>query len=626
MKKIKILFIQLPLIDHAYGYINGNIEYAPAVISSYIQKNFPEIICRTLPSVISNFCCDELIIKYSVAEKPDIICFTSYLWNIERNLRLSLMLKEKLKSVKIFLGGPEISFGSIALSSHNPQVDLFISGEGEWFFNLYLSEKKIKYTESSGNIVAIQPASELVSAEQITEPVSSNMLNTFIDGSVFIEMTRGCPYRCSYCFYSKNFSKIRELPFSILTDIIRNRKEIKEIYILSPTFNKTKDFISNLKNLKKLKHGVRLHTEMRTEGITAETAKLMFDAGFRSLEVGVQSLNINAIESIGRRSNPEKELAGIKNLADAGIELKVGIIPGLPGDDPENFTKTIDTLCDRGLGEFIELYPLMILPGTAVRDRAVADNIQFQNNPPYYFTEGWNFNFDDIKHFSKYIETKTGLSTENFYLPDFTVSENPLFTRGLSLTDQDLHDIKNTITAEVHTSVTDLHVTVTDSGTFYTELEKFIETADQNRLYNIILYSDSVFDNNRILEMLKIHETDNLYRRQNIFNSFTEGSLFHFFHLTETMHKYFKALDSYHCVTPVLSVNRITKDDLLINNFNDIPLLIEDGIYPEIKNFLMENYNENPEYVAFKNEDEMQQFYEDIGQEMIRYPFSFWVK
>lgn len=623
---MKILFIQLPLTDHSYGYINGNIEYAPAVISSFIKKNFPDILCHTLPSVITNFCCDELIIKYSVAEEPDIICFTSYLWNIERNLRLSLMLKEKLKSVKIFLGGPEISHGSIAISSHNPQVDLFISGEGEWFFNLYLSGKNIEYTEVSGNRVAVQPSSELVSAEDIVEPVSSNMLNTFIDGSVFIEMTRGCPYRCSYCFYSKNFSKIRELPFHILTDIIKNRKEIKEIYILSPTFNKTKDFISNLKELKKLKHGVRLHTEMRTEGITAETAKLMYDAGFRSLEVGVQSLNINAIESIGRKSNPEKELSGIKNLADAGIELKIGIIPGLPGDDPENFTKTVDTLYDRELGEFIELYPLMILPGTAVRDRAEADGIQFQKKPPYYFIEGWNFSFDDIKHFSSYIETKTGLSTENFYLPDFTVSENPLFTRGLSLIDKSLPEINTKIHYRVDTLVVDLHLTVNNMDGFYSGLEKFIKTADKNRLYNIILYSDSVFDNDRILKILKSCETDSLYRRQNIFNSFTEGSLFHFSHLTETMHKYFKALDSYHCVTPVLTVNRTTKDDLLINNFNDIPLLIEDGIYPEIKKFLMENYNENPQYVAFKNENEMQQFFEDIGQEIIRYPYGFGVK
>jgi len=620
---MNILFIQLPLTDHGYGYINGNIEYAPAVISSFIKKNYPYVKCHTLPSVLSNFCCNDVIIRYVISESPDIICFTSYLWNIERNLNMALDIKEKLKTVKIFFGGPEISHGSIALSNHHSQVDIFVSGEGEWFLNLFLSGKSIGYTECSGNRLVVQPPSELISAEQIVEPVSSNMLNTFIDGSVFIEMTRGCPYRCSYCFYSKNFSRVRELPFSILTDTIRKRKEIREIYILSPTFNGSKNFISNLTELKKMKHDVRLHTEIRTEGITAETAKLMYDAGFRSLEVGIQSLNINAIKSIGRRSNPEKELSGIRNLADAGIELKIGIIPGLPGDDPENFMKTIDTLCDRGLGEFIELYPLMILPGTAVRDKAETDNVRFQEKPPYYFIEGWNFRFEDIKKFSSYIESKTGLSSEIFYLPDFTTSENPFFTKGLVLTEYSLPQINAEIHNIVHTLVVDLHITINDINSFYGSLEKFIEEADKNRLYNIILYSDSLIDNDRILEILKANETDSLYRRQNVFNSYIEGSLFHFFHFTETMPKYFKALDSYIYVTPVLAVNKTTMDDLTINNFNDIPLLVEDGIYPEIKEFLIANYNDNPEYVAFKNEDEMQQFFEDIGAGMIRYPYGF---
>ena len=91
------------------------------------------------------------------------------------------------------------------------------------------------------------------------------------------------------------------------------------------------------------------------------------------------------------------------------------------------------------------------------------------------------------------------------------------------------------------------------------------------------------------------------------------------------MIKYFKALKTCDLVTPVLRVNRATKDDLIINNFNDIPLVIENGMYEEVREFLAANYNENPEYVAFKSEDEMQQFYEDIGVDMIRYPYGFGV-
>ncbi|PKL18402.1 MAG: hypothetical protein CVV49_05950 [Spirochaetae bacterium HGW-Spirochaetae-5] len=623
---MKILFIQLPLIDHSYGYVNGNIDYASAVISSYIKKNFNDVICRTLPSVLSNFCSDEMITKYAVSESPDVICFTSYLWNVERNLRLSGMIRDSLDSVLILFGGPEISEGSIALSSHHPEVDIFISGEGEWFFESFLSGRDIRYINVENNSVAVQSGQELVSEENIVEPLSANRLNTLVDGSVFIELTRGCPYKCSYCFYSKNQQKVRELPFTILTDVIKNRKEIKEIYILSPTFDRSKDFISNLKTLKSMNHQVNLHTEIRTDRITPEIAELMYDAGFRSLEVGLQSMNKKALGSVQRDTDPEKELDGIENLAEAGIDLKIGIIPGLPGDDLKSFIKTIDVLCDRGFGDFIELYPLMILPGTAIREKSEKDKISFQNKPPYYFIEGWNFKAENIKQLSLHMEKKTGMSAKVFYLPDFTNPSDSLFTRGLVFNSDTSTWPVNKISSEVDTIVTDLHITVNDAESFYSQLNQFIEGADQGRLYNIVLYTGDLLDDASIIKIVKDYEKDNFYRRLNVFNSFSEGAIFHFFHITESMTKYLDTVKKYSFINPVLKVNNSTLNEILKNDFNDIPLLIENGMYPEIKEFLLSAYNENPEYVAFKNENEMEAFYNDLGLDAVKFPFNFGLK
>jgi len=622
---MKILFIQLPLIDHQYGYVNGNIDYAPAVISSYIKKNFSDVICITLPSVISNFCADDVIIKYIVAESPDIICFSSYLWNIERNLRLSKILRVKLDSVLILFGGPEISEGSIALSEHFQDVDIFISGEGEWFFELFLSGQDINYIEVEENSVAIQRSNELIPIENVIEPLSANRLNTLIDGSVFIEMTRGCPYKCSYCFYSKNQNKIRELPFSTLTDVIKKRTEIKEIYILSPTFDRSKDFVSNLKTLKNLHHNVKLHTEIRTDRITPEIADLMFDAGFHSLEVGLQSMNKKALGNIFRESDPEKELRGMENLVDAGIDLKIGIIPGLPGDDEKSFKKTVDVLCDSGLGDFIELYPLMILPGTAIREKALKDGVKFQQKPPYYFLEGWNFKTGQVKRISSYIEEKSGMTPVVFYLPDFSENENPLFTRGVMFDDNEPWPTDK-ISDFVDTVVTDLHIKIHGTDNFYKEIKSLFRNADDSRLYNIVLYCDSMLDDMLIMNSAKESETDNLYRRQNAFNTFAEGSIFHIYQVIDNIDMYMKAAGSYNFITPVIKLTENNSEQIIKNNFNDIPMLVGDGIYELVKDFLISSYKENPEYIAFKKENDMQDFYSEIGLEAIRFPYSLGLK
>ncbi|HOP61747.1 MAG TPA: B12-binding domain-containing radical SAM protein [Spirochaetota bacterium] len=623
---MKILFIQLPLQDHSHGYINGNIEYAPAAVSGFISRRFPSVSCETLPSVIANFGSDELIVNYILSLSPEYLSFTSYLWNVERNLRISERVKKINPAIQIFFGGPEISNGSYILSEPRPSVDWFISGEGEWFFRLFFSGEIPEINEIRGNRVAVQPVGALIKTEDIFEPLSGNRLNTMSDGSVFLELTRGCPYRCSYCYYSRNYKKVREIRFSALTDVIRKRKDISEIYILSPTFDRSPDFIENLKVLKSLNHEVRLHTEMRTDRITAETAQLVYDAGFRSLEVGLQSLNKRALISVNRNSSPEKELEGMARLRDAGIDLKIGIIPGLPGDDPENFIRTIDILVENGFSESIELYPLMVLPGTAIREMADRDGVSYQQKPPYFFLEGWNFTTGDISDVSIYLEEKTGLSSSLFYLPDFTGTVSPLFIKGISISGGGEWPSMKQFTSTVDTAVADIHIHTDKAADFYNAFRRFCSDCDPHRFYNIIIHSDAVIDNEIIFDIISSNERDNYYRRINLYTGYTDGSIFHFFQVTEDPEVYNSVIMSGAMITPLFRLNEKTVSILPSEGGEELSLLIEKGMYNRVKGFLKKYYSEDFQHVAFSDENEMQMFFNDIGQEYVKLPYSFGIK
>ena len=79
-----------------------------------------------------------------------------------------------------------------------------------------------------------------------------------------------------------------------------NTKNLQEIYILSPTFNKSKNFEEKLKIISKSnRNNIRLHTEMRSDEINKKTARLLYRAGFRSLEIGLQTLNKDSLLKIG---------------------------------------------------------------------------------------------------------------------------------------------------------------------------------------------------------------------------------------------------------------------------------------------------------------------------------------
>ena len=61
-------------------------------------------------------------------EKADVIAFSCYIWNIEKTLYIAQSLKEVNPSLKIVLGGHEVSHDSRDILKENPYVDFVISG------------------------------------------------------------------------------------------------------------------------------------------------------------------------------------------------------------------------------------------------------------------------------------------------------------------------------------------------------------------------------------------------------------------------------------------------------------------------------------------------------------------
>ena len=72
----------------------------------------------------------ERIVQELIYEKPDIIAFSCYIWNIEYVDRISRLIKLINKDIVILFGGPEVSYdGASYLKDEN--CDYVIEGEGE---------------------------------------------------------------------------------------------------------------------------------------------------------------------------------------------------------------------------------------------------------------------------------------------------------------------------------------------------------------------------------------------------------------------------------------------------------------------------------------------------------------
>jgi hypothetical protein len=122
----------------------------------------------------------------------------------------------------------------------------------------------------------------------------------------------------------------------------------------------------------------------------------MREAGFRSVEAGLQSVNRAALASVGRSFRREAFLRGAQLLRAQGIAIRTGVILGLPGDDLEGFAATLAFLRENGLDHGAEVYPLAVLPGTRLREQAAELGLAYMPLPPYWVLRTPGFGEADL--------------------------------------------------------------------------------------------------------------------------------------------------------------------------------------------------------------------------------------
>ena len=113
-------------------YIHSNL--AIFSLKAYAdRKKIPgaEIIVKEY--TINNYVEDILQDLYE--EKADVVIFSCYIWNISFVRELAAELKKVSPDVKIWAGGPEVSYAANKFLMENPAFDLIMQGEGEEVFS-----------------------------------------------------------------------------------------------------------------------------------------------------------------------------------------------------------------------------------------------------------------------------------------------------------------------------------------------------------------------------------------------------------------------------------------------------------------------------------------------------------
>ncbi len=389
MKKLSVYFLQLPVPDVNSAYSEANIPLAAGYLTALAQTRYPvDQFKAFIPTDnFMNHANDQRVIHSILESDAELVCFTNYMWNIERHLFIAREVKERNSRIKTIFGGPEIAQGSPFINAS--EIDCHCFGEGETIWLTLLDD-----WYGCGVLKPAYYATHPIDPGQLPNPYLAGILSINKTHSALLETMRGCPYHCHYCFYGKSNPDLRFFPEIMIADFFQYCQQHlpEEIYLLDPSFNLTPNLIERLKKMAGWnKRSIPIHTEIRLESLTDEAAEWMKKAGFRSIEVGLQTTHRQALEAINRKWSRSRFIQGARYLQARDIDIKTGVILGLPLDRFSDFQKTIEFVDSLNLSESMEVYPLSLLPGTYLREQAQQLGIKFMKLPPYWVTQTPSF-------------------------------------------------------------------------------------------------------------------------------------------------------------------------------------------------------------------------------------------
>jgi radical SAM superfamily enzyme YgiQ (UPF0313 family) len=324
-----------------------------------------------------------------------MVGFTCYVWNIDRTLWIAEHLKRRRPDLHIVLGGPEITGDNAWVLEHGA-VDYAVLGEGEQTFVELLSALK-QNARPPQQIPGLRvlpdgppplPRTPLAQLDEISSPYLDGILDAADERTLFLETVRGCAFRCRFCYYPKSYDSVYTVSAEKVLANLRHAAErgADEVVILDPTLNQRRDFLDFLRLLARGNPDRQFtyFAELRAEGITAESARLLREANFREVEVGLQSVDRRAQELMDRPVNLRAVRRGVQAMLEAGIRVKVDLIIGLPGDTVDSVRRGVDFLNRLRPDCGAQVFQLSILPGTAFRYDVQSLGLTYQPRPPYY--------------------------------------------------------------------------------------------------------------------------------------------------------------------------------------------------------------------------------------------------
>lgn len=350
------------------------------------------------------------ILKGLYQKRPDILCFSCYIWNISYVTDLITEAAKIMPYTRIWVGGPEVSYDGEAFLNKYPQVEGVMVGEGEeTFLELvrHYTEGRTSLEQIPGIVFRDRGKGQLcrTSPREILDmsviPFPYEKIEAFNHKIIYYESSRGCPFSCSYCLSSVDkrlrFRKL-DLVYRELQYFLDHR--VPQVKFVDRTFNCRRDHAMGIWTyIRDHDNGVtNFHFEIAADLLTREELELMrtLRPGLIQLEIGVQSTNGRTIDAIRRKMDFARVSEVVSEVhRGKNIHQHLDLIAGLPFEDYKSFGRSFDQVY-RLKPNQLQLGFLKVLKGSYMHENAGEYGCVYQSREPYEVLRTKWLSYDDV--------------------------------------------------------------------------------------------------------------------------------------------------------------------------------------------------------------------------------------
>lgn len=361
----------------------------------------------------------EYILQEIYKRKPDVLCFSCYIWNYEYVKEVASEFHKLRPEVPIWVGGPEVSYEIERMFVENPSFYGVVIGEGEATFSelcaYYCNGKKgslsdiagiayrngEKYDERKEGSPAITRTKPRAPIDLSSIPFCYEDMTDFENRIIYYESSRGCPFSCSYCLSSID----KKLRFRN-TELVKKElqffidKKVPQVKFVDRTFNCNHTHAMEIwKFIQEKDIGItNFHFEIAADLLTEEETALLstFRPGLVQLEIGVQSTNLQTIEEIHRKMQLSDVESSVRFIQTAGnIHEHLDLIAGLPYENYERFGQSFRDIYALKPNQ-LQLGFLKVLKGSYIFEHKDEYDMIYRSKPPYEIMQTKWLSYDEV--------------------------------------------------------------------------------------------------------------------------------------------------------------------------------------------------------------------------------------